>query len=114
MSELATPPGRPPPVQRIGARHVQRLERDIDRLEARAPPLTSFVLPRGAPAAAQAHVARTVARRAERELWRLHAAEPVGPEILQWTNRMSDLLFALALVLNHEAGVEETPPDYAT
>jgi cob(I)alamin adenosyltransferase len=53
-----------------------------------------------------------VARRAERELWRLHDVEPVSPELLQWANRLSDLLFALALSVNQSAKEPEIAPDY--
>lgn len=113
MSELATPPSAAAPRHRIEERHVRRLESEIDRLSADLEPLHSFALPRGAPAAAQLHVARTVARRAERELWNLHGVEPQRAELLEWANRVSDLLFALALAANRTAAVPETPPDYA-
>ncbi len=112
MSELARPPGAAPPDHRIEARHVAGLEAAIDRLGGQVPPLRNFILPRGTAAASAVHVARTVARRAERELVALHRSEPVRPELLQWLNRLSDLLFALARVLNHEALEAETPPDY--
>jgi cob(I)alamin adenosyltransferase len=75
--------------------------------------LTTFVLPGGSPSAAAFHVARTVSRRAERELWALHRTEPQRPELLEWTNRLSDLLFAAALAANHSLGVAELPPDYS-
>jgi cob(I)alamin adenosyltransferase len=114
QSELAAAPGTKPPAHRIEARHVTRLEADIDTFDAAHPPLTSFVLPRGARVAAELHVARTVARRAERELWALHRTEPQRAELLQWTNRLSDLVFALALAANHALGVGEIAPDYST
>jgi cob(I)alamin adenosyltransferase len=114
QSELAVAPGAKPPAHRIETRHVTRLESDIDRYDAAHPELHSFVLPRGAMAAAQLHVARTTARRAERELWALHRTEPVRPELVQWLNRLSDLLFALALAANHALGVAEVAPDYST
>jgi cob(I)alamin adenosyltransferase len=113
MSELATPRSAPTPRHRIDARHVRRLETDIDRLSSELEPVHSFALPRGTPAAAELHVARTVARRAERELWTLHREEPQRPELLEWANRLSDLLFALALATNRAASVAEIPPDYA-
>jgi cob(I)alamin adenosyltransferase len=112
MSELATPPSAPAPEHRLTEAHVRRLESDIDRLSAAAEPLRSFVLPRGTPAGAALHVARTVARRAERDLWALHAEDPVRPDLLRWANRVSDLLFAMALAVNRAAGFVETPPDY--
>ena len=114
QAELATPPGSAPPVHRIGERPVERLESEIDRVSATFEPVQSFVLPRGHAAGAQLHLARTVARRAERELWALHAAEPVRPELVRWLNRVSDLLFALALSVNRHEGFAETAPDYST
>ena len=112
QTELAAA-GTKPPAHRIEARHVERLEADIDRFDALHPELRSFVLPRGSRAAAQIHVARTVARRAERELWALHRSEAQRAPLLEWSNRLSDLLFALALAVNHASGVEEVAPDYS-
>jgi cob(I)alamin adenosyltransferase len=113
QTELAAAPTGPPPKFRIEARHVTGLEGEIDRWDARHPELTTFVLPGGSLLAADLHIARTVARRAERELWALNRAEPLRSELLAWTNRLSDLLFALALAANHAAGVAESPPDYS-
>lgn len=113
QAELAALPGSTTAGPRVSARHVERLEREIDRYSAMIEPVRSFVLPRGKRAGAHLHVARTVARRAERELWALNAAEPVRPELAQWLNRMSDLLFALALSVNHHEGVPEIAPDYS-
>jgi cob(I)alamin adenosyltransferase len=114
QSELAVAPTAKPPAHRIEARHVVRLERDIDTFDGQHPELRSFVLPRGSRLAAHLHVARTVARRAERELWALNRIEPQREELLQWTNRLSDLLFAMALAANHSLGVTEVAPDYST
>ena len=111
MTELATPEGTAP-VHRLTAAHVTALEREIDRLQVTTPAIQSFVLPRGTPAAAALHVARTVARRAEREIVALNRLEPVPPELRQWINRLSDLLFALAHATNVAAGQPEIPPDY--
>ncbi len=113
QSELAVAPGGRPPAHTIGAAHVAELERLIDRFDGLHPELRSFVLPGGAPAAAGLHVTRTVARRAERSLWALARAEPVSPELLRWTNRLSDLLFAMALAANAALGVAELAPDYS-
>jgi len=113
QTELASGRAGKPPAHRIEARHVTRLEKDIDRFDGSHPPLSSFVLPGGSNAAASLHVCRTVARRAERELWALHRAEPQRKELLEWANRLSDLLFALALAANHALGVPETSPDYS-
>ncbi len=112
QAELARPSAHPPLKHRIEERHVLRLESDIDRLEAGHPPVHSFVLSGGSRPAALFHVARTVARRAERELWTLHRTEPVRDDLLQWANRLSDLLFAMALAVNHRLGVAEVAPDY--
>lgn len=112
MSELARAPGLGPPAHRLEDRQVAALEAEIDRLSAGVPPLANFILPRGSPAASAVHVARTVARRAERELVALHRVEPVREELLRWLNRLSDLLFALARAINHDAGESEIPPDY--
>ncbi len=113
QSELAVAPGGRPPAHTIGAAHVAELEGWIDRFDALHPPLTSFVLPGGSPTAARLHVARTVARRAERALWQLARAEPVPADLLRWTNRLSDLLFAMALAANAALGIAELAPDYA-
>jgi cob(I)alamin adenosyltransferase len=112
QTELAASPRGPGPSHRIEPRHVERLERDIDRFDAAHPPLRSFVLPGGAPPAAALHLARTVARRAERELLALHRTEPQTDALLAWANRLSDLLFALALATNAALDVTETAPDY--
>ena len=98
--------GRPLPYEplRIVEAQVERLENDIDTLNADLAPLRSFVLPGGAPAAAALHVARAVARRAERLLVRLHATpgEPVGEPTLKYLNRLSDFLFVAARYVNNQ------------
>jgi cob(I)alamin adenosyltransferase len=94
-------------------RHVQRLEAETDRLSATLDPVHSFVLPRGAAGGAHLQYARTVARRAERDLWTLHGEEPQREALLQWANRLSSLLFALALNVNRAQGFVEIPPDYS-
>ena len=86
---------------------VASLEAAIDVRDARLPPLASFVLPAGAPAAAFLHAARTVCRRAERAVVALGRAEPVDPAIVAYLNRLSDLLFVLARDANHAAGRAE-------
>ncbi len=82
---------------------VLRLEQEITDIIARLPALTSFVLPGGSPGAAQAHVARTVVRRAERRVVSLGRAEALNPLLVRYLNRASDLLFALARRLNAAA-----------
>ena len=112
QAELANPSERSPAKHRIGERHVRRLEEDIDRFDGGHAAVHSFVLSGGSRGAALLQVARGVARRAEREIWSLNREEPVRPELLQWANRLSDLLFVLALDVNHRLGVAEVPPDY--
>ncbi|MCC6470947.1 MAG: cob(I)yrinic acid a,c-diamide adenosyltransferase [Alphaproteobacteria bacterium] len=81
---------------RVTAAQVARLEGEIDRLNARLAPLKSFVLPGGTAPSAYLHLARTVLRRAERDITRLMASEAVNPAALKYANRLSDLLFVLA------------------
>ena len=77
------------PGPRIAAAHVAALETLMDQLSTRLAPLQNFVLPGGSPAAAQLHVARTICRRAEREVLTLAAIEPVNPELIRYLNRLS-------------------------
>jgi cob(I)alamin adenosyltransferase len=79
-----------------------RLEAEVSAMTATLPPLTSFILPGGTPAAAFAHVARTVVRRAERLVVRLSHTEEVNPAIIRLLNRLSDHLFVLGRVLNDD------------
>jgi cob(I)alamin adenosyltransferase len=91
----------------ITVAHVTRLENSLDAFNDQLPPLKEFILPGGGPAAAACHLARTVARRAERRVWTLAKAESVSPEVAKYLNRLSDLLFVLARVLaRHERGAE--------
>jgi cob(I)alamin adenosyltransferase len=91
----------------IAASDVERLERELDGFNDGLPPLKDFILPGGGPAAAACHLARTVARRAERRVWALARVENVAPEVPQYLNRLSDLLFVVARVLaRHEHGSE--------
>jgi cob(I)alamin adenosyltransferase len=85
---------------RIAAAQVERLEREIDAMNAALRPLDSFILPGGAPAAAYLHLARTVARRAERLVSDLARSERVNPEALKYLNRLSDHLFVLSRRVN--------------
>jgi cob(I)alamin adenosyltransferase len=107
---LATPAARQ---DLLGARmskptwDLPDMEADIDRLTALAPPMTAFVLPGGTQASAHAHLARTVCRRAEREVVALTEDEPMNPAVLIYLNRLSDWLFALARAENAVAGVAD-------
>jgi cob(I)alamin adenosyltransferase len=87
-------------VLRIVAAQPDRLEAEIDALNATLPPLTSFILPGGSEGAARVHLARAIARRAERAATALAAAEPVNPSALAYLNRLSDYLFVLARAIN--------------
>ncbi len=107
-SQLATPPAegnrvRPEvpllPLERVGA-----MERWMDEAEEELPPLRAFVLPGGDPGAAALHVARTVCRRAERAVVRLAEDQPVDADIVTYLNRLSDLLFVCARLVNHRTG----------
>jgi len=94
-------------VLRILDGQVTRLEAEIDQLNDHLPPLTSFILPGGRPAAAALHLARTVARRAEREAVRLmEAGEPVSGPALRYLNRLSDFLFVAARHANDRGAGE--------
>ena len=91
----------------IKAEQVERLERELDAFNEPLPPLKDFILPGGGPMAAACHVARTVARRAERRVWTLAKLETVNLAASHYLNRVSDLLFVIARVLSrHERGSE--------
>jgi cob(I)alamin adenosyltransferase len=89
---------------RITPAQVKRLEKEIDVMNADLAPLTSFILPGGAEAAAHLHLARSVVRRAERECWTLAGIEHVNAPVLQYLNRLSDHLFVLARWINLKTG----------
>jgi cob(I)alamin adenosyltransferase len=91
----------------VSDERVAALEAAIDRADRELPALEHFVVPGGTPKAAALHVARAVCRRAERSVVSLDRAQPVAPELLRYLNRLSDLLFTLARVVNHQAGVRE-------
>jgi len=92
------------PLPAIEARHVSWLESTIDQWNERLQPLANFILPGGTAGAAHLHLARTVCRRAERQLVALARQEAVGPQTLPYLNRLSDALFVLARAVNHLAG----------
>lgn len=106
-ADLCTPEEAKPkyPPLRVIQSQVDRLEAEIDAMNADLAPLTSFILPGGSPAAAHLHLARTVTRRAERLMTDLARHEPVTPAALKYVNRLSDHLFVLSRVVNgHGAG----------
>ncbi len=100
---------RPGPLEEglcIARSQIDRLEGEIDAMNARLRPLDSFVLPGGSRAAAALHLARTTVRRAERLIAALAAAEPVNPLALTYANRLSDHLFVLARHLNEDGAAD--------
>jgi len=101
-ADLAAPEGENR--LRIAPEQVTRLEQEMDAMNRALTPLSSFVLPGGTALAAHLHLARAIARRAEREMVALAAAEAVTPAALQYVNRLSDHLFVLARAANHAAG----------
>jgi cob(I)alamin adenosyltransferase len=107
-SELATPPDAVyEGMHRVGDADVRELERLIDECQKELTPLRSFVLPGGGRVAAALHQARTVCRRAEREILRLSRIEVLGEWPLRYVNRLSDLLFVLSRWVAKRLGEEE-------
>jgi len=96
-----------PGYQAIDASAIERLEQDLDTLNADLPPLKEFILPGGGPAAAACHQARAVCRRAERRVVALDRQETLNPEARRYLNRLSDLLFVMARVLARAHGGSE-------
>lgn len=88
----------------ISEADVERLEQQLDAFNAPLPPLKDFILPGGGETAARCHLARTVVRRAEREVVTLSHHDAVRPEAVRYLNRLSDLLFVLARVLARASG----------
>lgn len=107
-SILATMPEQVHPRQaRITTADIQRLEHEIDDMNAGLPPLRSFVLPGGSRISAELHVCRTVCRRAERLAVRLSREEDVPPEAVEYLNRLSDALFVWSRWANHALNTPE-------
>ncbi len=108
-ADLATP-GAANYIPRVDSDYVTRLEQEIDQFEAELEPLKQFILPGGTPEAAQLHLARTVCRRAERQVVSLQATEEALNSItLLYLNRLSDWLFVLARLANARSGVADVP-----
>lgn len=109
-ADLATPlDTQSKNVPRIEQRHIDFLERQIDRMDAQLMPLTTFVLPGGSLVGAQLHLARTVCRRAERLTVQLQKEEAINALTVVYLNRLSDFLFVLARYANKIDGANETP-----
>lgn len=94
-ADIATP-GEVEGALRIVESQVERLEREIDAMNADLEPLSSFILPGGSRAVAALHLARAVVRRAERAAVALHESEPLNPQLVAYLNRLSDHLFVAA------------------
>lgn len=112
-SDLCYPESAKDDVQipQIEESHVKALEEQMDLLSKDLGPLENFILPGGCMAAAQLHVARTVARRAERRVVELAGAEKVGPHVVAYLNRLSDLLFVMARCENRANEVPDVSWD---
>jgi cob(I)alamin adenosyltransferase len=108
-SDLATPLDAPKKLKtlRISELHVTALEQNIDELTAELVPLQNFILPGGTPAAAALHLARTICRRAEREVLTAGEKHELNPQVQIYLNRLSDYLFTLARFANKIEGIEE-------
>ncbi|MGE5589733.1 MAG: cob(I)yrinic acid a,c-diamide adenosyltransferase [Bacillota bacterium] len=108
-ADLATPNDSPGAdrVRRVEPAAVERLEAAIDQATQELPSLTRFILPGGTHAASALHLARTLARRAERAAVRLEREEAINHQCVVYLNRLSDLLFTLARLANHRAGQAE-------
>lgn len=110
-SDLASPANVA--VHRIDDRFIKRLEEAADGFLARLDPLKEFILPGGSAAGATLHVCRTIARRAERRVVALAAIEEINDSVVVYLNRLSDLLFILARVVNRKADVPEHLTDFS-
>ena len=108
-AELATPRGKNVGIQLLEETQVETMEHEIDQMEVKLEPLKTFILSGGTRASALVHLARTVSRRAERDMISLNRAESLRPVVLQYVNRVSDYLFVTARYLNHLAGNSDTP-----
>ncbi len=107
--ELATPRGKNSGMMLIGQEEIATLEKEIDAMELSLAPLKSFIMPGGSRSSALLHLARTVSRRAEREVVTLNRADPQRAEVIQYMNRLSDYLFVCARFANQSAGVADVP-----
>jgi cob(I)alamin adenosyltransferase len=107
-ADLATPESHPKADGlRIPETLTQNLEAEIDRFQTELPPMTHFILPGGSAGGSILHLARTICRRGERCIVHLTKAESLNPEILRYLNRLSDLLFVVARLVNHRCGEPE-------
>jgi len=107
-ADLATPLDSTPSwLVRLDESPTAKLESWIDTMDEHLPTLTAFILPGGHPAAAHTHIARTIARRAERLCVSANHATPINPQVMIYLNRLSDFLFTLARRINQHFGVDD-------
>lgn len=111
-AELAVPDEDGRKSAGIGDDPVRSLENELDLIGEQLNPLQQFILPGGAPAGAELHMARAVARRAERHCVSLSRLEKVDPQIVRYINRLSDLCFVLARFVNWKQSVQERHPNF--
>ena len=114
-ADLSTPVPevrKPDPIRRISVAEVEYVEGAVARYNSALPPLEEFILPGGSEAGARLHVARAVARRAERSAVALSASEKINPQALVYLNRLSDLLFVLARYVNRQDGAVESSAQF--
>jgi cob(I)alamin adenosyltransferase len=96
-------------VPAVGEDDIAQLEKDMDAMDAELEPMRNFILPGGHPAVSQAHICRTVCRRAERRVVQLAAHEAIPETVVRYLNRLSDLLFVMARHLGKVNGVPDIP-----
>jgi len=107
MSHIATPPGKNNPRQLHVEELIELMERKMDEVTAKIEERTHFILPSGSLASAEIHIARTVARQAERRLWTVNREFPVNPAIMRFMNRLSDFLFIMTKEQLQCEGIKE-------
>jgi cob(I)alamin adenosyltransferase len=110
-ADLATPHGsaHESKIVRIHTSHVEQVESWIDEVDSKNDELRCFIMPGGCELSARLHLARTICRRAERLMVSLSHAEPVGEAMMRYMNRVSDLLFAMARLINKMSGIKDEP-----
>jgi cob(I)alamin adenosyltransferase len=111
-AELATPQDRAPVNGKIHDEDVKRMEMEIDSFQESLAPLKQFILPGGADSGAFLHLARAVARRAERQCVTLSHHEKINPNIFRYLNRLSDLCFVMARYVNQQKSIPESHPTF--
>lgn len=107
-SDLSTPLDVKVKIPRISKTYIARLEKEIDEIEKSLPKIKNFILPGGSKAGAGIHLARTIARRAERSIVVLSENEKINGYAQEYINRLSDWLFVLARYANHQEKIVET------